>query len=58
VSAYKRVSFFMLPAIILGVFVPILVDGPWDVVSMAIGMTLMVAAVMAFFGTSKAAEDY
>lgn len=58
-SAYKRVNLLMLPAIILGVFVPMVVESPLSSVSRVIGTALMVAAVVAFFGTSRAAqEDY
>jgi hypothetical protein len=56
-SAYKRVDLLMLPAIVLGVFVPMLVEGPLRWLGLAIGSALMLAAVVAFFSTSKAAHD-
>jgi uncharacterized membrane protein YfcA len=54
---YKRVNLLMLPAIILGVFVPMALEGPLRWLSLASGAALVVAAVVAFFSTSKSAQE-
>jgi ABC-type nickel/cobalt efflux system permease component RcnA len=57
--SFRRVIMLTLPALLLGVFLPQVLDGVIATIAMALGGVLMIAAVATLLGIGRAGErDY